>query len=249
MPRKKKEESTETAAKPKRKTTSIKKTKLKTPKAVKSPVKRAAQASTVAKSPRQARGASASLKLKSKSKTAWKPPQYGETQIVAFIRDPNCIFVYWEVASQQLAEVKDQLKSEYPKSRMLLRMFRERGDGGTELLYEVEVNPDSMNQYLPVEEPGFAYFVEVVRKTVSGKTVVIARSNTVSPPGKTFSRVIDSQWLPPQELMHYLSLELEGESHADETAGPGESVGGVSSAEFQRRRTKARESFSSFWGK
>jgi hypothetical protein len=244
MPRKKKEESTETAARPKRKASAVKKTALK-----RSAVKKAVSAKTPKKSPapKAAKVSRAAAPPKSKAKISWKPPQYGETQVVAFIRDPNCIFVYWEVASQKLAEVQEQLKGEFAKSRILLRMFRDKGNGAAELLYEVEVNPESMNQYLPVEEPGFSYFVEVVRKAVSGKVALIARSNTVSPPGRGLSRVIDSNWMPAGELAQYLSEELEG-TETFPVPGPGE-VGGVSSAESQRRRAKARETFSSFWSK
>jgi len=246
MPRKKKEESTETAARPRRKASIGKKTALKKGPASK---KKDISSKTPKRSaaPKAAKLSRAAAQPKSKTKISWKPPQYGETQVVAFIRDPNCIFVYWEVASQKLAEVQQQLKGEFAKSRILLRMFRDKGNGGAELLYEMEVSPESMNQYLPVEEPGFSYFVEVVRKAVSGKVALIARSNTVSPPGKGYSKVIDSNWTPAAELAQYLSEEME-ETETFPVPGPGE-VGGISSAESQRRRSKARESFSSFWSK
>ncbi len=178
-------------------------------------------------------------------KSAWSPAKHGETQVVAFIRDPNCLFVYWEIAAQKLEQVKAELKNEYAKSRLVLRMFRSREDGSADLIYEIEVNAEDMNRYLPVQEPGGGYFVEVARKTASGKVVVIARSNALTAPMIGFSPRVDSSWAPVSEMEQYLAEELELELGPDNLPVSGV-VGGISSAEGQKRRRKLGQTFSSF---
>ncbi|HET9869890.1 MAG TPA: DUF4912 domain-containing protein, partial [bacterium] len=180
---------------------------------------------------------------KAPAKGSWKPAKYGETQVVAFIRDPNCIFVYWEIAAQKLEQVQKELKGEYAKSRLVLRMFRSREDGQADLIYEIEVSPEDMNRYLPVHEPGRGYYVEVARKTASGKVVVLARSNALSTPTAGFSPLVDRAWTPAPALEEYLTEELE--VGPDQLPAPG-ALGGVSSAEAQRRRRKFLDTFSSF---
>ena len=135
------------------------------------------------------------------------------------------------------------MKNDYAKSRLILRMFRSQEDGSSDLIYEIEVNPEDMNRYLPVHEPGRGYFVEVARKTPSGKVVVIARSNSLTAPFAGFSSQVEPEWAPSPELEEYLAEELE--VGPDNLPAPG-AVGGVSSADAQRRRAKFRDTFSSF---
>jgi len=246
MPRKKKEQTLEKASRPKRKAvTTTSKTAAKKTKAPASKSKTAAKPKLSkipkAKSPKKAPVVSSRKALKSKD--SWKPAKNGETQVVAFIRDPNCIFVYWEIASQKLEQVKNELKNDYAKSRLILRMFRSQEDGSADLIYEIEVNPEDMNRYLPVHEPGRGYFVEVARKTPSGKVVVLARSNTLTAPFAGFSSQVEPGWAPSSELEDYLAEELE--VGPDNLPAPG-AVGGVSSADAQRRRAKFRDTHSSF---
>jgi hypothetical protein len=245
MPRKKKEQSLETASRPKRKAVASKA-------AAKKPKTSVSKSKTASKLKTSKTKKTKSLVKKApvvssrkalKSKASWKPAKHGETQVVAFIRDPNCIFVYWEIASQRLEQVKNELKNDYAKSRLILRMFRSQEDGSADLIYEIEVSPEDMNRYLPVHEPGRGYFVEVVRKTLSGKVVVLARSNSLTAPFAGFSSQVEPGWAPSPELEDYLAEELE--VGPDNLPAPG-AVGGVSSADAQRRRTKFHDTFSSF---
>ncbi len=152
--------------------------------------------------------------------------------MVAFIRDPHCIFTYWEVTPQSVESVKRQLMEEYKDSIMVLRVFRTGADGQTELIQEIRVEPGEMNRYVELQEgtPG-GYFVEIAQKTVSGRTVVYARSNKVltgaayaSPDGSEKS---PGQWEIPSGLLEYFA-------EVEETADP-ITFRGLSSAEAHRR--------------
>ncbi len=163
---------------------------------------------------------------------AWKKPhRQGETQMVAFIRDPHCIFTYWEVTPESIASVKRHLMEEYKDSTMVLRVFRTGVDGQSELIQEIRVEPGEMNRYVELQEGvQGGYFVEIAQKTASGRTVVYARSNKVLTgaalafPGPGGG---PAQWEAPAGLLEYFA-ETEG-------AVDPEALRGLSSAEAHRR--------------
>jgi hypothetical protein len=192
MPRKKKETSeTKPAAprKPKTAVASSKKLAAKPaakPRALKAaaPKKKAAEPKT-AKAPR---GKKAKIdKNEDASPSPRRLPRKGETQMVAFVRDPNCIFTYWEVTPESAEEVRRQLMEEYPKSVMVLRLLRMGPNGQMQLVQEIRVKPGEMNRYVDLEgEPG-SFVVEIAQKAPSGKTFVYARSQTIVTGGPAFS--------------------------------------------------------------
>ena len=114
-------------------------------------------------------------------------PRKGETQMVAFVRDPNCIFTYWEVTPESAEEVRRQLMEEYPKSFMVLRLLRQNANGQMEVVQELRVKPGEMNRYVALQgEPG-SFVIEIAQKAPSGKTIVYARSQTLVTGGQAGS--------------------------------------------------------------
>ncbi len=140
-------------------------------------------------------------------------PRYGQTQLVAFVRDPNCIFTYWEVTPETLADVRRQLMDEYEGSSMVLRLLRTKADGSTELLEEITVNPGEMNRYVNLEEAGGSYILEIGHKAPSGKFVALARTNSIQT-GPSMGMGPDSaaerpgEWSVPGEIQDYFSDEI-----------------------------------------
>ena len=106
-------------------------------------------------------------------------PRYGQTQLVAFVRDPNCVFTYWEVTPETVDEVRRQLMGEYEGSSMVLRVLKTKPDGTTQLLEEITVNRDEMNRYVNLAEAGGSYVLEIGQRTASGRYLVMARSNSI----------------------------------------------------------------------
>lgn len=231
MPRKKKEETATASPKPKR--------ALKVKPASKT-AKAPAKKTTALKTTKTAgvKRAPKALKAVSPQKTetasSKKMNRKGETQMLAFIRDPRCIFTYWEVTPESIAAVKQQLMDEYKGSSMVLRVFRTGPDGQAELIQEIKVEPDEMNRYVELGETTGSYFIEIAQKTASGKTVVYARSNRVvtglsvdSPMGASHSS--DPKWEMPAGLLEYYSEEIE---HPESLSRQGQ---GISSAEAHRK--------------
>lgn len=108
-------------------------------------------------------------------------PKHGQTQAVAFLRDPSCLYVYWEVAEESLEAVKKQLAGEYSQSARVLRIFR-TGEGAPKLVQEIEVGTGEMSRYVELQEWAGDLFAEVGQRTASGRYVAYARSNPVSNP-------------------------------------------------------------------
>ncbi len=192
MPRKKKEDSSN--AKPVRKTStpkSVKKTVKKTLTPKKSPVKKtAAKVKTKAlpKAGRIKKTALVSKKAQSLDVSDAAPvttrefkslPRHGETQIVAFVRDPHCVFTYWEVTSERLEEVKRELKEEFKDSHMVLRLFTAGPNGERILVDEIRIEPGQINRYVELSQIGGSYVLEIAQKTGTGRYVTYAQSNSV----------------------------------------------------------------------
>ncbi len=234
MPRKKKEGTTSsTSEKPKKspKSPAVKKTKTTGVKAIKKVVP--------AKKVPARKGREAASAATSKLSTWKKLPRVGETQMVAFIRDPRCIFTYWEVSPESVESVKKQLMGEYPDSSMAIRVFKVHPDGNTEMLYEVDVEPGERNRYLELKEPGGNYYVEVVQKTASGRVVAYTRSNLVSTsPNDLASSAAssDPQWAPPAGILEYFN---DGEEKGEFFVTPA----GLSSAESLKRKRSKWDSY------
>lgn len=239
MPRKKKEDSKATST-----------TSEKAKKSPKSPAPKKAKTTSPVKAVRKTKATSSEKARARKGRettttstsklSAWKKlPRIGETQMVAFIRDPRCIFTYWEVSPESVESVKKQLMEEYPGSSMALRVFKVHPDGNTELLYEVDVQPTERNRYIEIKEIGGKYYVEVVQKTPSGRVVSYTRSNLVStsqegsaPPSSS----ADPQWAPPAGILEYFN---DGEEKGEFFVTPL----GLSSAESLRRKKSKWDSY------
>ncbi len=175
--------------------------------------------------------------------STWKKPKrQGETRMVAFVRDPNCLFTYWEVTPQSVAAVQKQLMGEYRGSSMVLRVFRVGADGREELIDEIEVGPDEMNRYVELRETGGCYFIEIAQKALSGQTVPYARSNKIIT-SSSGAPVAPAQDAPPGDTPAGL-LEYFAEMTESEPLFPPK---GISSAENQQR--KRSRYFSSPFGR
>lgn len=234
MPRKKKADAeppkSRSTDKPKRRT-AVKVSKV--PRSVK--VSKASPASSQVKAGKSRKTPSAppaKQPVSAEIDSTWKKPKrQGETRMVAFVRDPYCLFTYWEVTPQSAAAVQKQLMDEYRGSSMVLRVFKVGADGREELIDEIEVGPDEMNRYVELRETGGSYFIEIAQKTVSGKTVPYARSNKIitSSTGAPAAQAQDTpSGDPPAGFLEYFAEMAESESFFPPK--------GISSAENQLRK-------------
>jgi len=125
--------------------------------------------------------------LLSAGPNGFKPlPREGATQLMAFIRDPQCVFTYWEVTPERLESVKRELKEEFKDSYMVLRLFHIAADGEKILFDEIRLDPGQMNRYVELKQPSRQLVLEIGQKTISGRYVSYAQSNPVSTDVSTY---------------------------------------------------------------
>ena len=202
----------------------VKPAAVKVPKAIKVPKAKTEKASAAKKATAPRVSTSPVKKLQRK----------GETQMVAFIRDPQCLFTYWEVTPESIESVQRQLQGEFQNSSMVLRVFHKDSEGKVELIQEIFVEPKDMNRYISIADPRGLYFLEIAQRSASGQLFVYARSNDLmaGPSGFTGSSwsvpASDPQWQTPEGLMEYLSQEEYTETFL--------TPGGVSSVDSLKRR-------------
>jgi hypothetical protein len=125
--------------------------------------------------------------LSSKAVNGFKPlPREGATQLMAFIRDPQCVFTYWEVTPERLESVKRELKEEFKDSYMVLRLFHIASDGEKILFDEIRLEPGQMNRYVELKQTGSQIVLEIGQKTTTGRYVPYAQSKPVSTEVSTY---------------------------------------------------------------
>ncbi|HEY5039573.1 MAG TPA: DUF4912 domain-containing protein, partial [bacterium] len=179
MPQKKKEEVSLTAvskspAKRKAKATSGAKSPRAASSAVKkSPKKTLPKKPAIRRTPKEivsvpARVSRAPGAPKLASLSSHKPSRIirqGQTQMVTFIRDPHCLFTYWEISTESLEAMKRELQQGFAASFRVLKLFKIGPQGEEILVQEISVRPDEMNRYISLDETGGAYFLEVGQKS------------------------------------------------------------------------------------
>lgn len=126
------------------------------------------------------------------------PWTYGESKIIALVRDPYWLFVYWEINQAKKEEVRQQFGLQaWEESRPVLRIY------DTTNLYffdsrsfiEIPINDYANNWYIHIGQPNRTFCVELGRVCRDGTYIFIARSNFVSTPRDRVSEIIDEEWL------------------------------------------------------
>lgn len=101
------------------------------------------------------------------------PTSYGAQTIFLIARDPHWIFTYWDIDPKEFAasNMLDGVR------RVYLKVF---GPAGAETM--VEIVPEAKNWYLPVEQAGASYTVEIGYKDKRNRWKAIARSTEAATP-------------------------------------------------------------------
>ncbi len=126
------------------------------------------------------------------------PASYGDCQITALPRDPNWLFVYWEINEAKREEIDRHFGSQaWEQSRPVLRVY------DTTNLYffdsrkpaEIAINDYANNWYIHTGQSNRTFCVELGRVGPDGSYIFLSRSNFVSTPRDQISDLIDEEWL------------------------------------------------------
>ncbi len=127
------------------------------------------------------------------------PSNYEETRIVAMIKDPEWVYVYWDMGSQ------DYIKYDLVHQPMALRIYDitavDDFDGmNARFSYDIDVHRDSRTWFIKVPESNRDYCIDIGCFNDNGLFQVITRSNVVSVPRNSMSDVYDEDWMVIEEL-------------------------------------------------
>lgn len=126
------------------------------------------------------------------------PQSYGHTYIRALPRDPERVFVYWEISATDIGALKQKHGAALNNARRILRVIDVTGlsyDGSNApTFWDIEITAEADNWYISVPLAGRSYCIELGYLTEDGRFIMIVRSNSVHIPRGSVSEVIDEEW-------------------------------------------------------
>ena len=138
------------------------------------------------------------------------PWAYGDTRIVAMVRDPWVVFAYWEFNDQDLARARKEVGS--PDAGCALRVYETslRQFDGTNANWYVDIPIDRQTNmyYVHTNRPGATFHSDIGVKSHEGWFAKIARSGIVETPRDAASPDTRVEWMtvpqiaPPPEYRH-----------------------------------------------
>ncbi len=168
------------------------------------------------------------------------PKNYVKSSITAIPRDPEWIYLYWELSENTINEIKNTLGNDiFTKSQFTLRLLdvTEHTEDSAPAL-DIEINGYANNWYLKAPVPGHSYFVEYGLLTDNHMFVRIMNSNVVHIPRDTVSDIIDEEWstAATPDIIHYsVSPSPDGGLSVPGALGSSENRGAanISSKKFE----------------
>ena len=151
------------------------------------------------------------------------PEGYGNTEAALLPRDPNWMFIYWEITANSKAAVcKDYGPDIFQKSRQIIRVYDVTGTGsigsGDQKYFDITITVDARNWYINVQQSGGTYCCEVGLITPEGRFIGLVRTNTISLPVGRVSDVTDEKWMAVTSDFEKL-LQLSGVEYIGKGSG------------------------------
>lgn len=133
------------------------------------------------------------------------PPGYDDNAITLMVRDPNWLYVYWEISHTKREELKRQYGERiFYESQPILRVYDITAiefDGANDHRhFDVMINDYANNWYIKVDQPNCTFCVDIGRILGDGSFVHMARSNYGTTPRNHLSDKIDPEWMMIGEL-------------------------------------------------
>lgn len=150
------------------------------------------------------------------------PQGYGTTEAALLPRDPNWMFIYWEITENSLKNLRrDHGDDILKKGRQVIRVYDVSGaaDGGEGAKYfDIPVMFEAKSWYVNVQEGGRAYCCEVGLAMPDGSFIGLVKTNTVKLPGGRVSDVTDEKWMAVTADFDKL-LQLSGVEYIGKGSG------------------------------
>ncbi|HAN04703.1 MAG TPA: hypothetical protein DCW72_02535 [Elusimicrobia bacterium] len=149
------------------------------------------------------------------------PEGYGTTEAALLPRDPNWMFIYWEITENSRKNLcKTHGEDLFQKGRQVIRVYdvsAADGDGAARY-FDIPVMFEAKSWYVNVQEGGRAYCCEVGLVLPDGSFVGIVKTNTVNLPAGRVSNVTDEKWMAVTADFDKL-LQLSGVEYIGKGSG------------------------------
>ena len=137
-------------------------------------------------------------------------------RIIAMVRDPYWLHVYWELSRATFARAQAALGQEWHTARPILRLMDVTSEDTTSAterhVRDIEIHGGVNNWYIDVASPPRSFRVDVGYLARRGKFFVLARSNVVCTPKAGVSDVLDENWASVQEHFQKIYSQSGGSS-------------------------------------
>src|SRR3954447_24694273 len=124
-------------------------------------------------------------------------------RIIAMVRDPYWLHVYWELSRATYARAQAALGQEWHTARPIIRLMDVTSEDTTSAterhVRDIEIHGGVNNWYIDVATPPRSFRVDIGYLARRGTFFVLARSNVVGTPKAGVSDAIDENWASVQE--------------------------------------------------
>ena len=148
------------------------------------------------------------------------PESYGNTEAALLPRDPNWMFIYWEITDNSKANIlREHGHDVFEKSCQVIRVYDMSADDGKGSKYfDIPARLDARSWYINVQDSGRIYSCELGLVLPDGRFIGIVKTNTVSlPPGRV-SEVADETWMSVSSDFDKL-LQISGVEYIGKGSG------------------------------
>lgn len=132
------------------------------------------------------------------------PILYNEDYLILLMRDPNCLYAYWELSSETQSLVNSRFSSEREEYQYILRVYDLTGlefnMSGCHSSFDIKLQPMTDNYFINKIDSNRSYCVELGCYERGDDFIGIMRSNVINTPRNCVANTSD----PPSSR---LSLE------------------------------------------
>ncbi len=127
------------------------------------------------------------------------PEDYGDNRMVLIVRDPECLFAYWELRKDVLSNILNALGSMAHNAKMVLRVYDVTdvifNGNNAHTYFDIELTGKARSWYIHTGKPNRSFCADIGFLTPNGTFRLIARSNPVKTPPAGVSEVVDETWM------------------------------------------------------
>ncbi|KNZ70494.1 hypothetical protein Tfer_0676 [Thermincola ferriacetica] len=122
----------------------------------------------------------------SHSTDSYFPHNYNKNHLVLLIRDPYCLFAYWEFSEKQRSVLAEEYNCSWGEVPLIMRVYDVTGINfngrNAHSYFDIAIHAMADNWYLHHMKANTSYCVDLGVITPDGRFITILRSNTVTTP-------------------------------------------------------------------